>query len=82
MMTAIQSVALNSSTPIQTYARVAGLLFLLSMIGGGLGEFYVPSMVGVANDAAATEQNVLGHESWFRIGFAGYVHRWERAVAA
>lgn len=72
-MTAIQSVAPKSSTPLQTYTRAAGLLFLFSVIGGGLGEFYVPSMVIVPNDAVATAQNVLGHESWFRIGFAGYL---------
>lgn len=72
-MSAIQSVALKSPTPVQTYARIAGLLFLLSVIGGGLGEAHVPSMMIVANDAAATAQNIVAHQTWYRIGFAGYL---------
>lgn len=72
-MSGNQTVLLNSSTPIQTCARIAGLLFLFTVIGGGVGEFYVPSMIVVANDAAATAHNVLVHASLFRIGFAAYL---------
>ena len=30
-------------TSVQTYARIAGVLLLLTLIGGGFGEAYVPS---------------------------------------
>jgi hypothetical protein len=55
------------------YARLTGLLFLISMIAGGFGEFYVPSTLIVANDAALTAANILAHETMFRLGFAAYL---------
>ena len=55
------------------YARVAGVLMLLSAIGGGLGEAYIPSQIIVAGNAAATAQNVVGHNLMFRLGFATYL---------
>ncbi|HWS73335.1 MAG TPA: DUF4386 domain-containing protein [Thermoanaerobaculia bacterium] len=57
----------------QTYAKVAGVLFLLSMFGGGFGEVYAPSKVIVANDAAMTATNIRNFDSLFRIGFAAYL---------
>src|SRR5215470_16889166 len=59
--------------PVRTYARVAGVLFLLSFIGGGFGEAYVPSKIIVATDATATVQNLNSSELLFRLGFAGYL---------
>jgi hypothetical protein len=58
---------------IQVYARAAGILFLLSIIGGGLGEAYVPSKIIVANDAAATAANIKAFTFLFRLGFAGFL---------
>ena len=58
---------------VQTYAKVAGVLILLSFIGGGLGEAYVPSKLIVATDAAATMENLKLSEIMFRLGFAGYL---------
>jgi hypothetical protein len=68
--------ALQHSSPtnnIQSWARLAGVLGLLTLIGGGFGEAYVPSVIMVAGDAAATARNILGSESLFRWGFAGYL---------
>jgi hypothetical protein len=59
--------------PIQTYARAAGLLFLVTMVAGFFGEVYAPSTIIVANDAAATARNVIGMNSLFRLGFASYL---------
>jgi hypothetical protein len=59
--------------PVQTYARVAGVLFLLSMVAGGIGEMYVPSKLIVSTDAAMTAQNLRSADSLFRIGFASYL---------
>jgi Domain of unknown function (DUF4386) len=58
---------------VQTYAKVAGILMLLSFIGGGFGEAYVPSKLIVATDAAATMENLKLSEIMFRLGFAGYL---------
>ena len=59
--------------PIQSYARLAGVLGILTLIGGGFGEAYVPSAIIVSGDAGATARNILASESLFRWGFAGYL---------
>ena len=54
----------------QVYARLAGLLYLGVIIGGGFAELSVRQRLFVANDAAATASNILAHEQLFRRGFA------------
>lgn len=46
------------SLPVQTYAKVAGAFVLLSFVGGGFGEVYVPSKLIVDTDAVATVENL------------------------
>jgi hypothetical protein len=58
---------------VQAYARIAGVLFLLSFVAGGFGEAYVPSKLIVSADATATAQNIKAFDSLFRTGFAGYL---------
>jgi hypothetical protein len=58
---------------IQTYARVAGVLFLLSMVAGFFGELYAPSHVIVSGDAGATARNIVANNLLFRAGFAAYL---------
>jgi hypothetical protein len=60
-------------SPVQTYAKVAGVLALLSFIAGGFGEGYVPSRLIVATDAAATVENLKSSDIMFRRAFAGYL---------
>jgi hypothetical protein len=43
------------------------------MIAGGFGEFYVPTKLIVARDAAATATNITTSMSLFRLGFASYL---------
>ena len=57
----------------QTYARMAGVLFLVSAVGGGFGEFYAPSILIVPGDAAATAHNLIASDLLFRLGFLGYL---------
>jgi len=52
---------------------MAGILLVLSLIGGGLGEFYIPGKMIVSGDAAATAHNVIASNSLFRLGFATYM---------
>ena len=59
--------------PVQTYARIAGALFLITIVAGGFGEFYVPSTLIVSADATATANNIRASEWLFRLGFAGYL---------
>ena len=61
------------ASSLQTYARIAGILFLISMVAGGFGEFYVPTTLIVSGDAAATAANIIAHDSFFRMGFAAYL---------
>jgi Domain of unknown function (DUF4386) len=58
---------------VRTYARITGVLFLLSMLAGFFGEVYVPSRIIVSGDAAATAKNIIESDSLFRLGFASYL---------
>lgn len=58
---------------MQTYARTAGVLGLISIVAGGFGEAYVPGALVVAGDATATAVNIAASESLFRWGFAAYL---------
>src|SRR5436309_344088 len=60
-------------TSIQTYARIAGVLLLLTIIAGGFGEAYVPSKLLVGSDANATAENFRAFDWLFRVGFAAYL---------
>jgi hypothetical protein len=58
---------------VQRYARIAGVLFLLSMVAGGFGEAYIPSKLIVSGDAAATVANLKNFDFLYRLGFAGFM---------
>jgi hypothetical protein len=58
---------------IQSYAAAAGLLFIISFAAGGFGEAYVPSMLIVPGDAAATASSVRSLDFLYRLGFAAYL---------
>ncbi len=59
--------------PAQAYARMAGVLRLVSFIAGGFGEAYVPSRIIVGGNAAATMQNLRNYDLLLRLGFVGYL---------
>ena len=58
---------------VQRYARIAGVLFLLSLVAGGFGEAYIPSKLIVSADAAATAANIRNFDFLYRLGFAGFL---------
>ena len=66
-----------AAASIQKYARVAGILILVSILFGTWGEAYVPSKLIVSADAAATAKNIASSPLLFRTGFAAY---WVEAV--
>jgi hypothetical protein len=51
-------------------ARMAGLLYLIVIIGGIFAEIGVRGRLVVAGDAAATAQNIGAHTLLYRVGFA------------
>jgi hypothetical protein len=58
---------------MQTYARPAGVLFLVTVVAGGFGEVYIPSKIIVTSDATATAGNIMASNFLFRVGFASYL---------
>jgi len=58
---------------VQRYAKVAGVLILVSIVAGGFGEAYAPSRLIVANDAAATVANIKSFDFTYRLGFAAFL---------
>jgi len=69
----IVPLAETPASSVQTYARIAGILFLISMVAGGLGEVYLPSRIIVRGDAVATANNIIASNSLFRFAFASYL---------
>lgn len=65
----------ETRTPaVQSYARAAGVLLLLSMVFGYLGEMYIPSRFILPPDAAAgTTARIAGSMQLYRLGFAAYL---------
>ncbi len=58
---------------VQRYARIAGVLFLISLVAGGFGEAYAPAKLISAHDAAATVANITNFNSLYRLGFAAFL---------
>ena len=58
---------------VQRYARAAGVLFLISLVAGGIGEAYVPAKLVVSADAAATVANIANHDLLYRVGFLTFL---------
>jgi hypothetical protein len=58
-------------------ARLAGLLYLVTIVTGLFSLMYVPSHINVHSDASTTVANIMASESLFRLGIAvgsiGYV---------
>lgn len=52
-------------------AKVAGILYLFTIVTANLTEFYVRRQMIVHGDAVQTARNIAAHEQLFRIGIAG-----------
>jgi Domain of unknown function (DUF4386) len=53
-------------------ARWIGILLLISVVFGWFGEMYVPNLMIAAQDPGATANNILHHQTLFRLGLAAY----------
>jgi hypothetical protein len=65
----------------QSYARIAGVLYLLIIAAGLFAEAFVRRRLVVPGDAAATASNITGHASLFRLGIAADLSTFVFAVA-
>ena len=72
-MTLRPAVEEHEAHAVSRYARVAGVLMLLSIVFGFLGEMYLPGKIIVGRDAAATAANIVGQPTLFRLTFAAYL---------
>jgi len=57
----------------QRYARLAGLLLVISLVAGGFGESYVPAKLLSATDIAETAHRVASSLGLIRASFAAYL---------
>lgn len=54
-------------------ARLAGVFFLLTIIGGIVAQGFISERLIIFSDAAATANNILGNKQMFQIGFTVYL---------
>jgi uncharacterized protein DUF4386 len=55
----------------QMYARIGGILYLIIIIAGALGEIFIRGKLIVSGDAMSTANNLMASQSLWRIGIAG-----------
>jgi hypothetical protein len=60
-----------TETSPQVYARIGGLLYLVIIIAGTLGQLFIRGRLVMSGDAAATAGNILAAPSLWRLGIAG-----------
>lgn len=60
-------------TSIKTTARIAGFLYLLQIPLGVFGILYVPKVLMVTGNMAATASNILANEFLFRLGIVSSI---------
>jgi hypothetical protein len=69
MSTAVMAIELSP----RLKARVAGALYLVTMVTGIFAEGFVSGRLVVDGNAAATATNILAHRGLFQLGFAVYL---------
>ena len=58
---------------IKTIARIAGALYLINIALGIWAIGYVPVVIVVSGDAAATAHNIITHEQFYRLGLVAHI---------
>ncbi len=60
----------TTETSPQVYARIGGVLYLITIVLGAVGELFVRGSIVVPGDATATAANLRSMESLWRFGIA------------
>ena len=68
MSTGVMTDPVTQARP-RLYARIAGGLYLIFIVGGVFAEIFVRGRLVVHGDAAATAHNIQAHELLYRLGF-------------
>jgi len=58
---------------IKTIARIGGLLYLVNIVLGFFAIGYVPGVIDVAGNPAATANNIITHEELYRVGLVAHI---------
>ena len=61
----------TTQTSPQVYARIGGILYLMIIIAGALGEIFIRGKLIVSADAISTANNIMASQLLWRIGIAG-----------
>ena len=64
----MSTIALEMSPRVK--ARLAGVLYLIIIVGGLFAQLFVRDRLVVTGDAAATSQNIISHALLYRLGFS------------
>ena len=64
--------SINKTSP-RLLARMAGVLFLFTILGGLFAQGFVSNRLVVSGDAAATATNILANKDLFQVGFSVFV---------
>jgi hypothetical protein len=63
----------NPELSLRSQARIAGFLYVIVIVFGAFAELGVRGRLVVPGDPAATAQNILSHQTLYRLGFAAEV---------
>jgi hypothetical protein len=63
----------TTNTSPKIYARIGGVLYLINIVFGFFAIAYVEGKIVVANNSAATVNNIVNHEFLYRLGIVAHI---------